>query len=1054
MPDPSPSFVEDLLERCILALEAGDHAAVERLLQEQPDAAPQLRERIDQLAALGILHAPSAPPIPEQLGEFKLLRILGRGGMGIVYLAEQTSLQRQVALKLVHPEQRFFPGARERFRREVLAVARLQHPGIVPVLTCGEAEGLPYYAMELVAGASLAEVLLELAGTAPAALDGQALQQALQRAMAKKHDHTAVADAPAFQGAWPNVCCRLALDAAEALQHAHEHGVLHRDVKPSNLLLCASGKVRLIDFGLASAEGEQRITRSGSAFGSLPYMAPEQVRGDLDGIDARTDVYALGASLYELLTLTLPHGDGSGTTRERILAGLVEAPARRNARVHPDVDAVCLLAMDLDPARRYPTAAAFADDLRAFLEQRSVRARRPSWLLRARRWAQRHPARAATAAVVFLVLGPGPLVFGVQQSMAATRVQLALDEASAQRRLAETSLAEADRLRDLAEQNLQEAIGAVEQMLFRTATDRLARHPRTVQLRRSLMEDALGFYERLLASASTAASDRRVRMNRARTQVRMGRLHEELGELPKAAEVTADAIRTLGDLLPQSTQPHLVRIELANARHRISDVLGRMDRIDEQIAVEEQAVSDFAALRAEFPKDGTLFLGTLDTRLGLAMVHGRRHEFAAGHALLDTLDTELQTGPPTGLSTEQLADWHLDAVRVADHRAVLFSLAGVTEQALTAFTSALQRFDAMPEAVRHEDEARSLHLSLLNRTGQNLLQRRQWDRAETYIEQAVRELEQRAREEPEPVMWRSQLAESIGSRATNRHMRKDTPGARADHDRAISLLEQVVSEAPTEVHHRRRLAIAMAERAGTLAATGDLAAALPDLQAADRLFAEIRTELPNDDQARTNHAAVLANMARTLAGLRRVDEARVQIEIAIQLAQSAKAGERDRALVELCGLAADLAMQDQDPEDGERWIVEAMARAAAWLQERPTDPLRLATAAMIASNRGTMLLQLDRHPEATEVWLAALPNARAAAKANPFGRQVLSVILLRLADVANRNGDLAKTREWFAAALAETNVRPAEVRGYPPLFALFTKPELRDLVPATVEPGK
>ena len=109
---------------------------------------------------------------------------------------------------------------------------------------------------------------------------------------------------------------------------------------------------------------------------------------------------------------------------------------------------------------------------------------------------------------------------------------------------------------------------------------------------------------------------------------------------------------------------------------------------------------------------------------------------------------------------------------------------------------------------------------------------------------------------------------------------------------------------------------------------------------------------------------------------------------------------------------------------------------------------------MIASNRGTMLLQLDRHPEAIAVWQEALPTARTAAKANPFGRQVLSVILLRLADVSNRDGDLAKTREWFAAALAETNVRPAEVRGYPPLFALFTHPELRDLVPAAVEPGK
>ena len=131
-------------------------------------------------------------------------------------------------------------------------------------------------------------------------------------------------------------------------------------------------------YGLAMSAGEQRITRSGTTFGSLPYMAPEQVRGETQRLDARTDVYQLGVTMYELLTLTLPHGNATNDTRARILAGHVEPPSRHNPQVHADAEAVCLKAMDVDPARRYATARDFAADLAAFVDHRSVRARRPS----------------------------------------------------------------------------------------------------------------------------------------------------------------------------------------------------------------------------------------------------------------------------------------------------------------------------------------------------------------------------------------------------------------------------------------------------------------------------------------------------------------------------------------------------------------------------------------------------------------------------------------------------------------------------------------------------
>jgi serine/threonine protein kinase len=637
MPDARPPSIDTLLEQCILALEGGDQAAVDGVLRAHPQHEPALRTRLDHLSALGILHAPKTTAIPEQLGEFRLLRQIGRGGMGVVYLAEQPALQRQVALKLVHPDQLFFAGARERFRREVLAIARLQHPGIVPILTCGEAENIPFYAMEMVHGASLAEIVQELAGTAPTALDGTALRQALQRAMAKKHELAPIHDAAVFHGAWPQVVAQLVHDAARALQHAHAQGVLHRDLKPSNLLLTNAGDVRLIDFGLAAAEGEQRLTRSGATFGSLPYMAPEQVRGDTARIDRRTDVYQLGVTLYELLTLTLPHGDGSGTTRERIVSGLVTPPQKQNPQVHPDLEAVCLLAMDPDRARRYADAGTFADDLQAFREQRSVRARAPSHWLKLRRWMRRHPARAAAAAVAVFVLGPAPLAFALQQSAANERISAALQTADEQRRAAERNLTEAERQHALAEKNLEEALAAVDLMLRRTAEARLSRTPGTARLRRQLLADALEFHQRLGRSADSDSDSDRLQFARARAETRLATLHVDLGDLAAAKPLLQSALPTLQRLADATPVANERRQELAWCHEQMANVAGRTGDGPTYLQSQKDAFAGYTALAAA-TGDVRHLEATLRTQLGLARAEARLRHTDAALQQLDALD--------------------------------------------------------------------------------------------------------------------------------------------------------------------------------------------------------------------------------------------------------------------------------------------------------------------------------------------------------------------------------------------------------------------------------
>jgi len=397
--------IEELVAEYLCRFESEGASVLEDLASKHPEQAAEIRARLDVLFEMGLTGSrpqdDGVDALPERLGEFRLLRRLGGGGMGVVYLAEQETIGRRVALKLIRPEHLYFPGHRERFRREFEAVARLQHEGIVPIHTVGEEGQIPYFAMEWVDGCSLAAVLNELSGRSAFEMTGRDIANAV--AKLSGNDETAALDplAPLYRGSWVKVSLRIVRRLALALDHAHQRGVLHRDVKPSNVLLTVDGRVLLVDFGLALSTGTQRMTRAGAQIGSLPYMSAEQVRGEGTELDVRTDVYSLGVTFYELLTLRTPYwSDDPEKMRRLILAGKPVAPSRVNRSVPRDVETVCLVAMELEPGRRYATAAEFAADLQNLLEHRPMRARRPGLALRARRWMQRHPSACVAVGVL------------------------------------------------------------------------------------------------------------------------------------------------------------------------------------------------------------------------------------------------------------------------------------------------------------------------------------------------------------------------------------------------------------------------------------------------------------------------------------------------------------------------------------------------------------------------------------------------------------------------------------------------------------------------------
>lgn len=356
---------------------------------------------------------PVSPPdgclAGQQLGDFALISELGRGGMGVVYVAVQTSLGRRVALKVLNPGLRLTPRAVARFRREAAAAAKLHHSNIVPVYATGEEGGVHFYAMELIDGLGLDAVIGQLRAQ-NSSNESPAVSADLTATTAYIPPDPLTPSPAAPSGTTPAAdrfdrIASMIADVADALDHAHQNGVTHRDIKPSNLLLSPDGRLSVTDFGLAIIFGQPGMTMTGEIVGTPAYMSPEQVTGGRIPVDHRTDVYSLGATLYELLTLRPPF---AAEGRDRLLAMLIQkepaAPRSVNPQVPRDLETVCLKCLEKDPDRRYASAKDLADDLRRYVHRFAIQAKRAGPLARLRKWVKRNPALAAAGVMVLLAL--------------------------------------------------------------------------------------------------------------------------------------------------------------------------------------------------------------------------------------------------------------------------------------------------------------------------------------------------------------------------------------------------------------------------------------------------------------------------------------------------------------------------------------------------------------------------------------------------------------------------------------------------------------------------
>ena len=454
-PDPTEDHrLNAVIAEYLSAVAAGRAPDREELLREHPDLAGPLAEFFADEDHFARLAEPLLADVPaggaeglpgsdgstegfgppgsaaagikvRYFGDYELHEEIARGGMGVVYRATQISLHRPVAVKMILAGLLASPADVARFRSEAEAAANLDHPHIVPIYEVGEHEGQHYFSMKRVEGGDLTRHL------------GRFLED-------------------------PRAAARLVAAVAEAVHHAHQRGILHRDLKPRNILLDAEGQPQVTDFGLAKRlGGSSALTHSGAVLGTAAYMAPEQARAE-KGLTTAVDVYSLGAILYELLTGRAPfRGSNATETILRLLQEEPERPRAINPRIDRDLETICLKCLQKDPHRRYGSAEALAEDLHRWLEGRSIAARPVGRAQRVWRWCRRNPALATAAAMIVLITGAfswGLIDENARTREALRREQIALEQTDAALKDAVSQRASAQQAREEAQDSLASSL--------------------------------------------------------------------------------------------------------------------------------------------------------------------------------------------------------------------------------------------------------------------------------------------------------------------------------------------------------------------------------------------------------------------------------------------------------------------------------------------------------------------------------------------------------------------------------------------------------------------
>ncbi|MBP7933410.1 MAG: serine/threonine protein kinase [Phycisphaerae bacterium] len=613
--DPFEMLAEEFTRKC----RSGDSPSVEDYAVRYPALAGDIRELFPTIQAVENAKHHGGGSSSRQLlthespvgrlGDFRIVRELGHGGMGVVYEAEQESLGRRVAIKVLPRRHTEDPARRERFDREARTAARLHHTNIVPVFGVGEQDGYHYLVMQYIRGVGLDTVFKALAGhdagaesasSSTLALSSRSsdlievardlLEQREERAAPVCHARTSGEPLSGNAGGsrltlnrqyWRHLA-RVMAQAADAVAYAHSQSVLHRDLKPSNLLLDSDGTLWVADFGLAKEIGHEGATQTGDLVGTLRYMAPEQIEGR---IEARSDVYSLGVTLYELATLRPAFAEAKTSSLIRAIMEKPLPPARQVCPGLPrDLETIILKASARAIEHRYGSAAELRDDLLGFVEDRPIRARRISRVERLRRWAMRNPLPATLGlASLALLLTVAIVSFTAYVSVriANSRAELALAGERRQRQrveaVADLSLqameATFDRFAPESLLSAQElSVDGTEEYTVSVAAP-AAISPETA----TFLEQMLVFYRKLGQQEGESLS---VQLKVAAAHHRVGEIHERLGRYADAEAAYDVAIRRCEAMCQSDPNNTAARTLLARVHNKLAAVLFTQEKAE------------------------------------------------------------------------------------------------------------------------------------------------------------------------------------------------------------------------------------------------------------------------------------------------------------------------------------------------------------------------------------------------------------------------------------------------------------------------------------------
>lgn len=779
------SIADEFLER----RRKGEQPSIDEYVQQHPDIAEQLTEALETILMVDGLKEESAfgadvsfkksretfPQIPD----YRIVSRIGEGGMGVVYEAIQESLGRRVALKVLPSALAQDAKYVERFTREAQSAAKLHHTNIVPVFEVGGEDITLFYAMQFIEGHSLEELRKEIARLRQA---GESLAQSSISHLLGSSEHSRSSASGGSEHAqfraYTKSVARIGMEIADALAYAHAREIIHRDVKPSNLILDQQGTVWLTDFGLAKTV-DSDLTATGDVLGTIRYLAPEGFKGKAD---QQSDIYALGVTLFEMLTLRSPF---DASNRAQLMQQIVDHEPKRprdiDERIPVDLETILLKAIDKNPAKRYSSAEQFGEDLRRFTADQPVLARRASWAEQTLRWMRRNVA--LTAAMFSMVVTIAVLV-------AATFAILG------QKKRSDQNFERAEQQKELAEENFQLAYAAVDQFYDKVTNETLLEEPGMEALRKSLLSEAGDFYKDLA----------RRRANNNELQADYVTAVYRYATITNFIESTEKAIQLLNDLVKETeTEGELseeLLLSLIPVHHALGTYIEESGDAEGGLTHQQQAL-EYAERLVELDEENWEYQLQKCLSIGKQVrYHGSRGDFEKAYEtarqaldILNALDLE-------AINDANLWMHHGLAVRLIGS---IDTATGKYEDAIDAFAEAIEDYERALE-LKPESKLLLRYIGVAQGGISNMQSRiGQVEQSLASNRQAIDTFEELVTNHPLDSLYQYDLSNQLSTLAIAQWKNQDYPEALANGLRAMRLREQLAQRFPETIKYITRL---------------------------------------------------------------------------------------------------------------------------------------------------------------------------------------------------------------------------------------------------------